>query len=547
MTEERNGSGMGIQAKQVLWVDDEIDLLRAHIIFLGEKGYKVTPASNGEDALALISQQAFDIVLLDEMMAGRDGLSTLAEIKSVRPSIPVIMITKSEEEQLMDAAIGRRIDDYLTKPVNPSQILSACKRLLESKRILGNRAPQEYAATAARIQLAFSGRPDWRDWIDIHLRLSEWDLELEQLEDPALRQMHGDQRRTCNSQFGKYIEETYPKWLLDQDAPVLSVNAFAEHVYPLLGSKRAAFFVVIDSLRLDHWLGIEPLLEDLFDIKRDFYFSILPTATPYARNALFSGLFPSQIAEQYPEYWESPTDEGTQEEQGLNRYEHQLLDEQLKRLGVEIGQGSRYEKVLDIARGKDLVRRIASFESSPLTAIVFNFVDILAHGRSESEILKEIAPDDAAFRSLTVSWFAHSNLFEVLKNISVMDAVVVLTSDHGSILGTRGTPIRGDRTTTSNLRYKFGRNIRCDPRQALFVANPEELMLPCPADGCNVVVAKEDYYFVYAPRFAEYERQYKNSFHHGGISLQEMILPVVTMTPKSQSPQGRANSQLGVE
>jgi CheY-like chemotaxis protein len=523
---------MSIETKQVLWVDDEIDLLRAHIIFLGERGYEVMQASNGEDAISLVRQRPFDIVLLDEMMAGRDGLSTLAEIKSIRPNVPIVMITKSEEEQLMDAAIGQRIDDYLTKPVNPSQILSACKKLLDSKRILEDRAPQEYAADAARIRSMLAGPLHWLDWIDIHVRLSEWDLEVERFEDPALRQMHADQRRACNVEFGKYVEEAYPRWLAEDDPPILSVDVIAEHVFPLVASKTPVFFAVIDCLRLDHWLEIEPLLGDFFEISRDFYYSILPSATPYARNALFSGLFPKDIAEQYPQYWSPSGDDAAQDELSRNRYEHQLLDEQLGKMGIRFDQGTRYVKVLDIAEGRDLVRRIGSFESSPLSALVFNFIDILAHGRSESEILQEIAPNDAAFRSLTVSWFAHSTLFEVLKRISDMDAVVVLTSDHGSILGTRGAPIRGDRSTTSNLRYKFGRNLKCDPRQAVFIGDPGEYMLPPVGLASGVIIAKEDYYFVYTPKFAEYQRQYRNSFQHGGISLEEMILPIVTMRPR---------------
>jgi len=513
--------------KKVLWADDEIDLLKPHIIFLEQRGYKVTPVANGEDAISLVQKEFFDVVLLDEMMPGRDGLSTLSQIKDIAPNLPVIMITKSEEERLMEEAIGQRIDDYLTKPVNPSQILSACKRILEMGHIQKDRMGRDYAMEFNRSQSMIPSA-GWREWIDLHVRLSEWDLRIEELLDGELRRMHEDHKRECNQEFAKYIERSYRGWLEEDDPPILSVDIISEFVYPHLRSGRQVFFIVVDCMRLDHWLSIESLLSELYRIKRSYHYSILPTATPYARNAIFSGLFPSEIARLYPDVWRA----GQEDERSRNRYEHQLLDRQLENMGLRLQPESKYIKVLDASEGANLVRRVSSFRSVPLVSVVFNFLDILAHGRSESEILQEIAPDEAAFRSLTKSWFSHSSLFEMLKRLARTDSVIVLTSDHGTVLGTRSARVHGDRDTSTNLRYKYGKNLRCDTKQALLIREPETYKLPAFGMSMNFLVAKEDYYFVYPTRFNEYRRQYRNSFQHGGISLEEMILPVVVMRPR---------------
>jgi len=514
--------------REILWIDDEIDLLKSHVIFLSERGYRVTPATNGDDAVALVRKRSFDIILLDEMMSGRDGLSTLAELRDINPNIPVIMITKSEAEELMEEAIGQRIDDFLIKPVNPSQILSTCKRILDAKHIQEDRIGQDYVSEFNRIRGLLSGPMHWRDWMDVHSHLSEWDLEIERFQDVGLRQMHRDHRKECNLEFGMYVERFYRSWLKDEDPPPLSVDVLSEFVVPHLTAGKRVFFIVVDCLRLDHWLAIEPLLAEFFTVRRDYYYSILPTATPYSRNAIFSGLFPSELAEQYPEIWQA----GREDDQSRNRYEHQLMDRQLERMGLKLASSTRYIKVLDVAEGRSLVRRIRSFESVPLTAVVFNFIDILAHGRSESDILQEIAPDEAAFRSLTLSWFTHSTLFEMLRRVADTDTVVVLTSDHGSVLGTGATVARGNRSTSTNLRYKYGTNLNCDRRQALLIRDPSEYKLPRMGLSTNFIIAKEDYYFVYPTKFHKYQRQYRDSFQHGGISLEEMILPVVVMKGK---------------
>ncbi len=516
------------EIKNILWVDDEIDQLKSHIIFLEGRGYKVTGASNGDDAVALVESRDFDLVLLDEMMPGKDGLTTLEEIKEKSPHLPVIMVTKSEEENLMDQAIGRKIDDYLTKPVNPSQILSAAKKILDTRRIRVERLAQDYARASSKIRSALFGALGWTEWIDIHRTLSEWDLEIDNFGDADLRQTHQGQRRECNVEFGKYVEGIYSKWLAAKDAPPLSIDVAKRHLFPLLSRRMRTVFIVMDCMRLDQWMSIEPLLDEYFHIQRDYYYSILPTATPYARNAVFSGLFPSDLAHKYPELWKA----GTRDDSSRNRYEHQLLDDQLRKMGVRLKSDSKYVKVLDAREGDQLAKKISSYRNTPLLSVVFNFLDILAHGRSQSDILKEMTPDESAYRSLTRPWFLHSSLFKILQYLSTQDCTLVLTTDHGSVWGTRGTIARGKRDTSTNLRYKYGDNLNCNPKEALLIKDPVEYRLPRYTIATTYIIAKEDYYFVYPTKYSEYEKEYKNSFQHGGVSLEEMILPVITMTPR---------------
>ena len=509
---------------KILWVDDEIDLLKPHMMFLMERGYKVTPVTNAEDAISLIKEETFDLVLLDEMMAGKDGLTALSEIKGIDPSLPVVMVTKSEEESLMEEAIGGKIDDYLTKPVNPSQILSCCKKILEGKRIKGEKLSRDYISEFNRISQALMGPLSWRDWIDIHLRLSEWEVELDRHPDLELRQILEDQRRECNSEFAKFIEHNYPLWVRDEgDVPPLSVDLVAEHLYPFLSQKKKVAFIVIDNLRLDQWLTIEPLLYPYYKISRDYYYSILPTATPFSRNAIFSGLFPSEIEERFPELWRR----GEDDETSRNRYEKQFLETQLQKMGLDIEP--KYIKILEAQEGKNLEKNISSYARSPLLTIVVNFVDILAHSRSTSEVLREIVPEESAYRSLTRSWFQHTFIFKVLQALSKEDITVILTSDHGCIRGMRGARVIGDRETSTNLRYKYGRNLKCDGKQAIFIKNPSDYKLPARGVNINYIIAKEDYYFVYPTNYHKYLSYYRNTFQHGGVSLEEMILPVARM------------------
>ena len=517
------------QEKQILWADDEIDLLKPHIIFLNGRGYEVTPVANGDDAISLIQKRGFDVVLLDEMMPGRDGLATLSAIKEINPHIPVIMITKNEEERLMEQAIGQRIDDYLTKPVNPSQILMACKKLLDARQIQKDRMGSDYVASSNRLRDTVSTAASWEDWVDIHVRLSEWDLELDRFFDPGLRKMHEDLRRACNLEFGRFIEANYSRWIHDEeDSPLMSVDIVSEFVAPRLQAGQQVFLVVVDCLRLDYWFALMPQLADLFNIEQYYHYSILPSATPYSRNAIFSGLFPADVAQLYPDEWQSARDDDT----SRNRHEHQLLDRQLQDIDPTLKLESRYVKVLDIAEDNHLVRKIHTYRSFPMMAVVFNFLDILTHGRSESEILQEMAPNESAFRSLTRSWFSHSSLLEMLRKLAETDSTVVLTTDHGCVQSTRATRVHGDRETSTNLRYKYGRSLRCDNRHAMHVRDPENYGLPSVGMGTHYIFAREDFYFVYPTKFHEFQRQYANSFQHGGISLEEMILPVAVMNGK---------------
>jgi DNA-binding response OmpR family regulator len=515
------------ESKTILWVDDEIDLLSAHIIFLKDRGYNLIEASNGDDALEIVSKGGIDLVLIDEMMPGRDGLSTLEGIKDINAHLPVIMVTKSEEEHLMNEAIGKKIDDYLTKPVNLSQVLSAIKRILERQKLTENTLTREFVQDFARINMQLSGPLQWQDWIDMHLKLSEIDLELERFRDVGLKQSHQDLRKQASAEFGAFVVKNYSSWVRTTDRPPLSVNVVEKHVAPLLKEGTQTFFIVVDCMRLDQWLMIEPILNQYFNIKKDYYYSILPTATPFSRNSIFAGEFPDAVAKLYPDVWDRGSNEASR-----NRHERQLLDRQLSKLGIGLRSESKYVKVLDFEEGQNLARKINSYSSTPLLSVVYNFVDILVHGRSESEILQEVAPNEAAFRSLMRSWFEYSHMFEMLRKLSQWDCAVVITTDHGSVIGTRGTLAYGKKDTSTNLRYKYGDNLNCDPKQAWLIKEPKELHLPTWGLATTYIIALEDYYFVYPTKYSEYKRQYQNSFQHGGISLDEVILPVITLKPK---------------
>jgi CheY-like chemotaxis protein len=513
---------------KILWADDEIDMLRSHVLFLEERGYSVTPVSNAEDAVSLVKQSRFDIVLLDEMMPGMDGLQALAAILDTDPSLPVIMITKSEEENLMDEAIGGKITEYLTKPVNPSQILSSCKRVLEKRKISREKLTRDYTAEFGEIASLLYGSVSAGDWINIHLKLCERELDLDQHPDLGLRQTLSDQRRECNQAFGRYIEENYAAWVRAKDRPLLSPDVIRESVVPLLADDNPVLFVVVDNLRLDQWLAIEPLLYDFFSIQRRHYFSILPSATPYSRNSLFAGCFPVEIEARFPDFWK----DGEDDETSRNRHEHQLLIAQLDRLGVRLRQEPKYVKIMDPEEAKSTAKNITSSFSSQLTALVFNFVDLLAHKRSGSDILKEIVPDESAYRSLTRTWFEHSALFQILKSAAESRVRVVLTSDHGSIRTMRGSTVYADKETSTNVRYKTGRAIKGDPKQCIQIADPRQFGLPARGINTNILIAREDYYFVYPTNYHKYLALYRDSFQHGGVSLEEMVLPLVVLTER---------------
>jgi CheY-like chemotaxis protein len=516
--------------RNILWVDDEIDLLRPHIRLLSDKGYSVETATNGEDAVALVKAQSFDLVFLDEMMAGMGGLRTLAEIKDLRPNLPVIMVTKNEEETLMEEAIGVKISDYLTKPVNPSQILMACKKFLEGKKIAGATVSRDYIKEFNEITTALMNPLSYSEWVDIYIRLVNWSIELDAHAELGLKQTLHDQFRECNLAFGKFIELHYKDWVNQSGSrPVLSHEVVDRFLVPELGKNKSVFFFVIDCLRLDQWLMMESLLHEYYSISKDYYYSILPTATPYSRNAIFSGSFPSEVELRYPELWEKSEDD----ENSRNRYERQFLDGLLERRKIVLKPEAKYVKILDAEFGRNIENTINSYTNAKLTSIVVNFVDMLAHGRSDSHLLKEIAPDESAYRSLTKSWFSHSSLFGMLKTLSRNKNVsIILTTDHGSIRSLRGSKVLGDREASTNLRYKYGRNLKADEKAAIFVKNPSDFKLPKRGVAANYIIAKEDFYFVYPTDYHKYLNQYRDSFQHGGISMEEMILPVVKLEPK---------------
>lgn len=514
---------------KILWVDDEIELLRPHILFLKEKGYAVETATNGEDAIDLVATKTFDLVFLDEMMSGMGGLRTLSEIKNIRPELPVIMVTKSEDEGLMENAIGNKINDYLTKPVNPSQILLACKKFLEGKKITGEHVSRDYIKEFNEISVSLLSNPDANDWIEIYNKLVGWSSDLDQHPELGLKDTFHDQFRSCNCEFSKFIEKNYRHWLESSERPPLSVDVVERFLIPELQDGKSVFFFVIDCLRLDQWMGMEVILRDLYNIKKQFYYSILPTATPYSRNAIFSGSWPNDIERRFPEIWEQWEDD----DHSRNKNEQQFLFNLLGRRKINLKPEPKYIKIIDPEFGKNIEHNILSFTNNKLTSIVFNFVDMLAHGRSDSQLLKEIAPDESAYRSLTQSWFAHSSLLSMFRMLATQKNIkIVVTSDHGSIRCLRGAKVIADREAATNLRYKFGKNLKVDDKHAIFIKNPNDYRLPNRGVTVNYIIAKEDYYFVYPTDYHKYLAQYRDSFQHGGISLEEIILPIIVLEPK---------------
>jgi CheY-like chemotaxis protein len=516
------------EARAILWVDDEIEMLKPHLIFLEERGYAVTPVSNGDDAVSIVRQQSFDLVLLDENMPGKDGLQTLQEIRHVAPNLPIVMVTKNEAEEVMDQAIGRRADDYLIKPVNPNQILLAIRRILDRHRITETQVAKDYVQQYAQLDPSTFGKLDHAGWIETYLRMIAWDIQLDQFRDTGLNETHEDQKRIANYEFSRFVVRNYRDWVQKHTGPDLSPHVFKSHVFPRVQAGKTVAFVIVDCMRLDQWIVMEPLVDPFFRIDRRHYFSILPTATPYARNALFAGLFPLEIHRRHPHYWDTK-DDG---EKSLNRYERELLQLQLQRLGARPDLKVHYAKVFTPEDAADVQRSIDRHSDVGVLGLVFNFIDVLAHGRSQSPILQEMSPDEAAFRTLARSWFAHSNLLEILKRMAARGIEVFVTTDHGAVLGKRPTVATGNRDTSTNVRYKYGENLGYDEKGAFKMTEPEEYMLPKTRSTQNFIIAKENFYFVYPTRYRQYEKQFFGSFQHGGISLEEMILPIVHLVPR---------------
>jgi CheY-like chemotaxis protein len=501
--------------------------------FLTEKGYNIETVTNGEDALTAVGNSKFDLIFLDEMMPGLGGLETLAQIKEIDPNIPVVMVTKSEEESLMHDAIGSKIADYLIKPVVPSQVLLVCKKIFESKQISGEFAAKDYMKDFREISERLLENPDYNDWIEIYMKLVNNGLELDEHPEINLRQTLNDQIKECNQEFSKYIVKNYKDWINcpgESKCPVLTNEVVEKYVFPHLDNPEGPVFLfVIDCLRMDQWHVLEKHLLNMFNIKKDYYFSILPTATPYARNALFAGLFPSEIENYFPDIWSGNRDE----ENSQNKHEKELLQLLLDRNRIKLKNDLKYMKIIDPEVGKNFEQNIRSHVKTHFMAVVVNFLDMIAHGRSDSDILKEIAPDESAYRSLTNSWFMHSSLLGTFKVISNMkNAKVIVTTDHGSIRALRGAKVLGDREASTNLRFKFGRNLKAEDKHAIFIKDTSQYKLPKRGVTINYIIAKEDYYFVYPTDYHKYLSHYKDTFQHGGISMEEMILPIITMESK---------------
>ena len=510
----------------ILWADDEIDLLKPNILFLESKGYKVLTATNGQDAIDMVSAHSPDLVFLDEYMPGISGLQTLEEIKASYPSLPVIMITKSEEENIMEEAIGSKISDYLIKPVHPKQILLSIKKNVETKSLVTKKITSTYQSEFGKIGMAINSALSFDDWADVYRKLVYWEMELENSSDPGMNEVIAHQKHEANSEFSKFIKSNYASWFEDQPGkPQLSHNLFASRIFPLLGQSKKVIVILIDNLRYDQWKAILPDIREFYRVEsEDLYCSILPTATQFARNAIFGGLMPFDIEKLYPQLWINDDDEGSK-----NPHEEELLNRQLTRLGI--GTQVYYEKVLNMKNGKKLSENISSVINNPLTVLVYNFVDMLSHARTEMDVIKELASDDAAYRSLTRSWFRHSYLLDLLKELSAQPVRVVITSDHGSVRVNNPVKVIGDRKTTTNLRYKQGKNLNYNPKQVFEVRAPSSIHLPKTNVSSTYIFATGDDFFAYPNNYNYYANYYRNTFQHGGISLEEMLVPCVHLDP----------------
>lgn len=510
---------------RILWADDEIDLLKPHIMFLEDKGYTVITTNNGSEALDLINERDFDIVFLDENMPGISGLETLTQIKNRQPGLPVVMITKSEEESIMNDAIGSNISDYLIKPVNPHQLLLSLKKNLENKKLVSEKTTMGYQREFRQISMAMSGRLDFTEWKDIYRQLVYWELELEKSQDTSLKEIFRMQKTEANSVFCNFVKKNYLDWLVtqDDDKPALSHTVFREQCLPFIKSEDKTFLIIIDNLRFDQWKSLQPFFEEFYRVvNEDIYCGILPTATQYARNAFFAGLLPSEIEKRFPKYWVSEGDEGTR-----NQFENELFAEQLKRLGSDIK--FNYHKILNMNAGKKLAENLSNFTSTKLNVLVYNFVDMLSHARTEMEVIKELADDEAAYRSLTMSWFEHSPLWDIIRFLSEKKINIILTTDHGSIRVQNPTKVVGDKNTNTNLRYKTGRNLQYDASDVFDVRNPSDAYLPKGNISSNFIFAVENSFFAYPNNFNYYVNYYRNTFQHGGVSLEEMMVPLIFM------------------
>lgn len=513
---------------KILWVDDEIDLLKPHLLFLRQKGYEVDSSNNGYDALEMVASNQYDLIILDEMMPGMTGLETLPRIKDIRPTTPVIMVTKSEEENIMDKAIGSKIADYLIKPVNPNQVLLSIKKNVHRHQLVTEQTTADYRSEFGRISTSFSDARSFSDWVSIYRKLSTWEVSLTESEDPGIREILAYQKDEANNEFAKFIKGNYLEWFSGgaSDVPIMSHTLMRNKILPEVDSSKKTTLLLIDNFRYDQWRMINPILHNLYDVTmEDFYCSILPTATQYARNSIFAGLMPLDIEKTMPDMWRNDYDEG-----GKNQYEEEFLRRQMQSLGKNYSLF--FEKIIHSDTGKKVIDNIDRVSSADFSVIVYNFLDILSHARTETRIIRELAEDEAAFRSLTRSWFEHSDLLVILRLLAERGHKVVITSDHGTIRVDRPVKVQGDRQTSTNLRYKTGRSLGYNAREVFAITKPEQARLPKGNLSSVYIFASNHDFLVYPNDTNKFVRYYDNTFQHGGISMEEMIVPFIVLEPK---------------
>ena len=518
---------MAVDNIKILWADDEIDLLKPHLFFLEKKGFNVKTVTNGHDALEEYgADQEFDVVFLDETMPGLSGLETLTRIKEIRPQQAVVMITKNEAENLMEEAIGSQIDDYLIKPVNPNQILLSLKKILDNQRLVRVKTMADYQSAFRNISMDINSGLDFEGWVKIYKDIINWELKMDKSNTVEMEEIISMQKKEANREFSRFISKNYESWLNDGNGPTMSQDLLHQKVFGHLDD-RPTFVLLLDNLRYDQWKIIEPSISQLFTVEEEDHFcSILPTSTQYSRNAIFAGMLPHEIAKKYPQYWLNDGDEG-----GKNQFEGELLSHLLDRtFRKELKHD--YIKVTKVAAAKTLADQINNYLNNDVTFIVYNFIDMLSHARTEMEVLKELAGDEKAYRSLTKSWFENSPLWTALQRIAEKDIRLFILTDHGTIRVNTPLKVVGDRDTTTNLRYKMGRNLKYNEKEVLSIRKPETVGLPSPNISSAYIFAKDDGFFLYPNNYNYYNNYYKDTFQHGGISLEELICPVVRLRSK---------------